>query len=99
MKITETKMIPQEVRIGYKCDSCGMEANGSLPSNWHSFSSSHSSWGNDSHESMEWFHVCSPACFKRIVEKEVSRLDGEISPEISEMSLPFIKSLLQICTA
>ena len=60
------------VNIGYKCDICGVKTDEvSLPDTWHELTHSHSAWGNDSCDSVENFHVCSPICYVEQVKISV----------------------------
>lgn len=70
--------ITEEVTYEFVCDSCGKTArvdpprrSVDTPAGWHSFSSSHSDWGNDSIDSFESYDVCSWGCYLRIVRREV----------------------------
>lgn len=99
--IKELQQVTQEVTIGQKCDYCGDEHRPDKPNmsprKWFYFSTGHSGWGNDSHESIEYFHACSAKCFIGIAKRELDgRLDGEATGEIAEMNVEFIKELIQL---
>lgn len=99
MEIKEKKEVTEvkEVTVGHKCDNCGKVVNKvNFPDEWHSFSSQHREWGNDSCDSFEYYEVCSPECyidkFTKIVEVEMKdRHDAEIN----EMEIQFARRLVE----
>lgn len=102
MRIEEEKEVTsiQEVITGYECDQCGLKRMGkSIPDNWHEFSSSHQSWGNDSCDSVKWHIGCSPACFVEKLRFLNTELEDEDVPEVSDMSFGFSKDLVAFITA
>ncbi len=92
---TIKKEIVQETEA-FICDNCGKEHKGKgLPKDWLEFSHQHSDWGNDSWESRQENHVCSPKCFK---EKAIWVLNREDYPSLEfdmEMSKEFMKRLIE----
>lgn len=74
MEITENRKIEiiKDVIIKYKCDSCKKEIDTNyLPDTWFKFCSFHHEWGNDSCDSFETYHVCSPKCYFELIEKQI----------------------------
>lgn len=69
-------------------------AGDTLPKGWHHMSHGHHAWGNDSHESIERFDVCSIDCFTKQLGQILIRMKSEAkSAEIAEMDYEFAKSL------
>lgn len=98
MEIEEKKEITEMkyVKTGYKCDCCGKKYIGvKCPEDWHSFSSSHRAWGNDSIDSLSTFDVCSAKCYIKIIVTEIEHLHGETGAEINEMTISFAEKLVE----
>lgn len=65
MKEYEEKAVPviKSVLVKITCDICDKEI--SEEDNYYEVVTSHSDWGNDSHESLEEFDICSEECLKK----------------------------------
>lgn len=92
--ITEIRKINQDVVIGHKCDACGVSADG-MPDTWLGFNHHHHGWGNNSCDSYEYFHVCSPECFLVQLKKSVDELKNERTGEVADMPVLFAESLIK----
>ena len=77
------------------CDGCGKTEN-KLPDSWHEFSGHHHGWGNDSIESYEYFHACSPACYLKALKKAFSEFEEYKSAEIDSFAYDFVKGLVEL---
>lgn len=82
MKVSEIQQKSTTVQTGTKCDCCGIIINEILPKTWHHFDSHHGDWGNDSHESYEYFDACSAKCFIEIAKKNMNDGTGITRPPI-----------------
>ena len=97
MKLTREVKVLKTVTFGYICDNCNIEIrSASLLDGWHQFTSKHNECGNDSHESTQHYHVCSPKCYfemiKSILESELQeRKDGEIDNK----NLQFVREVVR----
>jgi len=84
------------VSVGYKCDICGVTTDiVSLPDTWHELTHSHNGWGNDSCDSVETFHLCSPKCYIEQVKSSVKEVGNHQGAEIGEFTGEFIIELLK----
>lgn len=99
MEIRQTEWVTseQEVTVAYKCDNCGKQVGTNhLPKDWHSFTSYHDEWGNDSVDSLESYDVCSPQCYKSMLSFVVdNRLNGYRTAKIDGMNIVFAKLLIE----
>ena len=98
MKITKREKVTElkEVTIGYKCDICKKQHDGDdYPDSWHYFNHGHQAWGNDSHESREYFLVCSPECYFKQLTKSLKEVGGNTGAEIDEKEPDFVIHLLE----
>lgn len=95
MEITEIKSVTtkKKVTIGHKCDICGKIHIGGIPDDWHRFSGSHSEWCNDSCESVEYYTVCSPECYKEALRVALVNFGEYDSSEIDGFDLRFAKAI------
>lgn len=98
MDLNKTEIKEVQTKIGVKCDCCGRERiyrpfSGREPNEeWFHYSTHTDMWGNDSHESYEFFDVCSFDCFKRQLVKHVDDLsDGYY---ISDLPYSFAKRIV-----
>jgi hypothetical protein len=91
----EDKQVKQEVTAGYACDVCNTRVTGNLPKDWFSFSHGHCEWGNDSIDSVEYFYVCSVACFKTQLEASIYEIGDRSCGSVGTMPIPFAKNLLE----
>ena len=85
------KVTEQKYRIvGYECDSCGLETRETfnLPKSWFYLRAGHRSWGNDSCDSVDSFHLCSVECLLKALKQEHKRLSEEATSyyEFEELS-------------
>ena len=91
-KVTETR----EVTIGHRCDCCKdalmIER---LPDEWHRFSSHHNHWGNDSHESVVYYEVCSPSCYFTKLQEIVDEMIEYVDAEIDGMQIQFARTMVK----
>lgn len=89
----------ERVAEKYICDNCKKEVStNTLPNDWHEFTSGHDEWGNDSVDSIESYHVCSPACYFGVLA-ELARLNRNYkSFEANDIPLNFINSILRYLT-
>lgn len=95
MKILRHKTVKQEVTAGYRCDVCEREADPvTFDREWFGFNHLHHAWGNDSIDSVERFHVCSPECFVVQLARSVEDLDGYEGAEVADMPLAFAAKLV-----
>lgn len=97
MKIKETKEVTEtkEVVIAHKCDVCGKEHKGNyFPDDWHSFSSSHNHWGNDSVDSLEYHEVCSPKCYIKKLGECVDEFENFSDAKIDEFDIQFARKFV-----
>lgn len=99
-RTTESRTVTQEITTGVRCDACGktaqMDKFGNPPAIWHHFMSGHSDWGNDSVESVEWWDVCSFACYLTIARKvfdDYGNTDGG-SLDFDDKSGAFVRDML-----
>lgn len=92
--IYETKTVTKQVRVGWKCDSCGME----IPKGQKmSVAWSHGDWGNDSIESYRSADVCSPECYKDVVTEVCIAPDyNSRTSRIDEVPVSVWKHILNI---
>ena len=85
------------VSIGYECDICGVKTDKvSLPDTWHELTHSHNGWGNDSCDSVETFHVCSPSCYVEQVKSSIREVGGYSDSEIGEFTGEFMIELVKL---
>ena len=85
------------VNIGYECDVCGNKTDKvSLPDSWHEYTHSHNGWGNDSCDSVETFHVCSPKCYVEQLKKSAKEVGNYRGSEIGEFTGEFTIELLKL---
>lgn len=65
-------MVKKYAVVSTRCDNCHKTASGD-PDDWVELSWGHNDWGNDSVESGDRWHACSPPClmalFKRVAEE------------------------------
>jgi hypothetical protein len=97
MKLTKHKEVTtiEKITIGFKCDNCSKIHNGdSIPDDWHEFSGSHNSWGNDSFESYEYYMVCSPKCYTKLLQKAVKEFERYSDAEIDGFKVGFAKRMV-----
>lgn len=82
MRITEEKEVVkkslEKVTTGRRCDFCNKEI---LPVdgkkyNYFYITTSHSDWGNDSIDSIEYFDACSVECALGLAEKYLKSTNG-----------------------
>ena len=83
------QILVREVVVGKKCDVCFTDippTGRSFPRTNHPYfdiTTHHSDWGNDSCESYEHFHACSPACALKFATEYLNNdFDGHNSREI-----------------
>jgi len=95
MKIKKVRQITTETITGYKCDVCKKIYEGaSFPDDWHSFSSHHEEWGNDSIDSYENYHVCSVECYiKKFIEAVDEDLAEREEAEVDNFRIQFARKL------
>ena len=79
----------REVVVGKKCDVCFKDippTSRKFPRVSHPYfgiTTHHSDWGNDSVDSFEYFHACSPACALKLATEYLNEdFDGHHSREI-----------------
>lgn len=93
--IKEYQTVNKEVRVGCKCDVCGVEVKG-YAAGWFHFNTHHSEWGNYSCESYEYYDVCSAECYVSKLTESVKDMSSyKRSGRIAEMSIEFAEKLLQ----
>lgn len=98
MDIKETKEVTEvkTVTVGIKCDNCGKVHNGDLPDEWHSFSSHHNEWGNDSIYSYEYYDVCSPECYvEKLAEVVEGEMNGIYNGKVDDMEIQFARRMVE----
>lgn len=99
MYIKEKRPVLKDIVIACKCDCCGkVVAGDSYPTDWHSFSSHHSDWGNDNVDSYEYWLVCSPDCYIKIISGLLNSNKDRDSFELDEMSIQFASKLIDKIT-
>jgi hypothetical protein len=96
--VKELKTVKEEVTVAWRCDACGVQTSNKeqYEQEWHHFSESHQSWGNDSGDSWKWHDVCSVDCFTRQLQKSIPDLMeyADSDAEIAEMPVRFAQKLL-----
>lgn len=87
--VEKRQTVIKEVVVGKKCDVCFKDippTSDSFPRTNHSYfniTTHHHDWGNDSCESFEYFHACSPACALKFATEYLNKdFDGHNSREI-----------------
>jgi hypothetical protein len=75
----KTVTVQKETLVGVVCDECGCEELDSeiVENEWEYVVTSHSNWGNDSHESFESFDVCSGKCYLVTLRKFIEANKGD----------------------
>jgi hypothetical protein len=82
------------------CDECGREHKGhDYPDDWHYFNGHHSSWGNDSCDSYQYYLVCSPECYAKQLKKAVREFGDYNTAEVDDMTIDFAKRLADFLNA
>ncbi len=94
-EITKKQKVEQEVVVGTKCDICGKKSDEAEPDGWHETYHGHEDWGGDSIDSMEYFDVCSPKCYIKLLNKSVKELGRRRTGYIGDMSIHFAVRLLE----
>ncbi len=93
MRIKKSKEVVsiKDITVGFKCDCCGLIIDiDSFSNKWHSFSSHHNEWGNDSFESHKDYDVCSPRCYFIMIDKIIENgYAGEYDGKIDYMEIQF----------
>jgi len=93
--IDETKTVTKKVKVGTKCDICGRESRDPNEyGDWHYADTRHGDWGNDSHESAEYYDVCSPACYLKLMRLAVLDLGGSRTGELDDVPIAFVKGIV-----
>src|SRR5947208_3258020 len=97
-EIKEEKTVTKEIVVGWECDSCHKHTTDTKERDekWLSFSEGHSGWGNDSIESVQYYHVCSAKCFIEMLPKRIKDVDGHRGAEVADMPVAFCKELLEL---
>lgn len=93
--LTKVQTVQKEITVGLECDICGATTDDEDDSQWTDVSHSHSNWGNDSCESFQTFHICSPQCYIAQLVNSVRSLEYRDSGEINNMPLKFVVNLLR----
>lgn len=80
--------------VGMKCDNCENTTKKTNDPEWHDF---YSRLDDYPENSSVWYTVCSGECFINFLKKEIeSRFINDINDvEISEMTVPFIRKLIE----
>lgn len=89
------KKVP--VIVGVKCDSCKKEEEAlDVPRSWCDISAMHHEWGNDSFESSQDYHACSPECYFEILMTINKEFKNRHTTEIrTEMGKEFMDDLIE----
>lgn len=99
MRLEEQKQVTKLdiVTTGYRCDNCGKETKADrLPDEWHNFSSHHNEWGNDSCDSYEYYHVCSPKCYiEKLTDVVENELDDRYDAQVDYLEIQFARTLVE----
>ena len=79
------RTLTESVVVGKTCDVCSKDippTSREFPRTMHPYyriSTHHNDWGNDSVDSYEYFHACSPACAMKFTEEYLKDFDKQHS--------------------
>lgn len=99
-EVKESRTIEQSVIVAHICDNCGVKESdqSKYDDRWLHFDEYPGGWGNDSHESMHYYDVCSAKCFIEIMPARIKENEPYPDAEVADMPVGFAKELLILLT-